>query len=74
MLFQGLLLETMSFVDALPPLKMKQWSVITLLFVDALSVRRIPAVAPQVTGSRFLLQKVRFIPRSCSLLTVLYAE
>ncbi|CAA7398542.1 unnamed protein product [Spirodela intermedia] len=54
----GRLVETMSFVDALPPFKMKQWSVITLLFVDALSVHRIPAVAPQVSGSRFLLQKI----------------
>uniref|UniRef100_A0A1D1Z564 RNA polymerase II subunit B1 CTD phosphatase RPAP2 homolog n=1 Tax=Anthurium amnicola TaxID=1678845 RepID=A0A1D1Z564_9ARAE len=54
----GHLLETMSFVDALPPFKIKQWRVIVLLFVDALSVHRIPAVSPQTISSRHLLQKV----------------
>lgn len=56
---QGLLLETMSFVDALPAFRVKQWQVIALLFVDALSVCRIPALTPHMTNRTMLLLKVR---------------
>lgn len=54
----GLLLETMSFVDALPAFRVKQWQVIALLFVDALSVCRIPALTPHMTNRTMLLLKV----------------
>lgn len=54
----GCLLDTMSFVDALPGLRMKQWQVFILLFVDALSVSRIPAIAPHLTNTRRFFQKV----------------
>ncbi|KAK1420784.1 hypothetical protein QVD17_22647 [Tagetes erecta] len=49
----GCLLETMSFVDPLPALRMKQWHVFILLFLEALSVSRIPALAPQLTNTSF---------------------
>ncbi|URD90287.1 phosphoprotein phosphatase [Musa troglodytarum] len=54
----GFLLDTMSFVDALPSLKLKQWQVIVLLFLDALSVHRLPSLASQVTNMDLLLHKV----------------
>ncbi|EYU19406.1 hypothetical protein ABFS82_02G087600 [Erythranthe guttata] len=54
----GRLLDTMSFTDALPGFRMKQWQVIALLFLDALSVSRIPALSPYMTGRRILLPKV----------------
>ncbi|XP_010271590.1 PREDICTED: putative RNA polymerase II subunit B1 CTD phosphatase RPAP2 homolog [Nelumbo nucifera] len=54
----GCLLDTMTFVEALPSLRMKQWHVIVFLFVDALSVCRMPALNPLVTSRRMLLQKV----------------
>ncbi|KAK9048141.1 hypothetical protein SSX86_032896 [Deinandra increscens subsp. villosa] len=54
----GCLLETMSFLDPLPALRMKQWHVIILLFLEALSVSRIPALAPQLTNTTSFFQKV----------------
>lgn len=48
----------MTFVDALPAFRMKQWQVIVLLFIEALSVCRIPALTPHMTNRRMLLQKV----------------
>ncbi|XP_076941059.1 putative RNA polymerase II subunit B1 CTD phosphatase RPAP2 homolog [Bidens hawaiensis] len=47
------LLETMSFVDPLPALRIKQWHVFLLLFLEALSVSRIPALAPHLTANFF---------------------
>lgn len=52
------LLDTMSFVDPLPPFRMKQWQVIVLLFIDVLSVSRIPTLTPYMTSHRALLNKV----------------
>ncbi|CAI9765249.1 unnamed protein product [Fraxinus pennsylvanica] len=52
------LLDTMSFTDPLPSFRMKQWQVIVLLFLDALSVSRIPALTQYMTGRRVLLPKV----------------
>ncbi|KAI4300605.1 hypothetical protein L6164_033961 [Bauhinia variegata] len=52
------LLETMSFMDALPALKIRQWQVVVLLFLDALSVSRIPALISYMTERRMLFQKV----------------
>lgn len=58
MLQEGLL-NTMSFIDPLPAFKVKQWQVITVLFLDALSVCRIPALTPHMTNRTMLLRKVR---------------
>ncbi|KAK9692121.1 hypothetical protein RND81_09G242200 [Saponaria officinalis] len=57
---QGLacLLDTMSFMDGLPPFRMKQWQVIVLLFIDALSVCRIPGLTPHLTSRRILIPKI----------------
>jgi len=52
--FQARLLDRMSFVYALPSFKMKQWQVIVLLFVEALSVHRLPSLGPQMTRSMLL--------------------
>lgn len=52
------LLDTMSFMDPLPPFRMKQWQLLVFLFLDALSVCRIPALTPYMTGRRILLPKV----------------
>jgi len=49
----------MSFVDALPAFRTKQWQVVALLFVDALSVCRIPSLISYMTDRRALFQKVR---------------
>ncbi|THU44653.1 hypothetical protein C4D60_Mb02t09640 [Musa balbisiana] len=54
----GCLLDTMSFVDALPSFKLEQWQVVVLLFLDALSVHRLPSLASQVTNMDLLLHKV----------------
>ncbi|KAL6577817.1 hypothetical protein OROMI_010145 [Orobanche minor] len=53
----GRLLDTMSFIDPLPAFRMKQWQVIDLLFLDALSVSRIHALTPYMVGRRNLLPK-----------------
>ncbi|KAL9262484.1 putative RNA polymerase II subunit B1 CTD phosphatase RPAP2-like protein [Drosera capensis] len=52
------LLDTMTFVDALPPFRTKQWHVIVLLFVDALTVCRLPGLQPFWTTRRMLIPKV----------------
>lgn len=57
---QGHLLDTMSFMDPIPALKMKQWQLLVLLLLDALSVCRIPALASYMTGTRVWLPKVRY--------------
>ncbi|KAD3067534.1 hypothetical protein R6Q59_018442 [Mikania micrantha] len=49
----GCLLETMSFLDPIPALRTKQWHVFLLLFLEALSVSRIPALAPQLANTSF---------------------
>ncbi|XP_022730565.1 putative RNA polymerase II subunit B1 CTD phosphatase RPAP2 homolog isoform X5 [Durio zibethinus] len=54
----GRLLDSMSFIEALPGFRMKQWQVIVLLFIDALSVSRIPALTPHMTNGRMLPHKV----------------
>lgn len=55
---QGHLLDTMSFLDPLPPFRMKQWQLIVFLFLDALSVSQIPALTPYMIDRRILLPKV----------------
>ncbi|KAG9441077.1 hypothetical protein H6P81_016931 [Aristolochia fimbriata] len=51
-------LETMSFLDALPPFKRKQWHVIVLLFLEALSISRVPSLTQQMANTREIQQKV----------------
>jgi hypothetical protein len=46
---QGRLVETMSFVGALPPLGENQWHVVVILLLDGLSVVRLPCL-----GAHFL--------------------
>ncbi|XP_028758580.1 putative RNA polymerase II subunit B1 CTD phosphatase RPAP2 homolog [Neltuma alba] len=52
------LLDTMSFMDALPAFRMRQWQVVGLLFIEALSVCKIPALIPYITDRRIFLPKV----------------
>ncbi|KAL2327325.1 hypothetical protein Fmac_020752 [Flemingia macrophylla] len=52
------LLETMSFVDAIPAFRTKEWQVVALLFLDALSVCRISAIISYMTDRRTLFHKV----------------
>ncbi|PRQ42476.1 putative protein-serine/threonine phosphatase [Rosa chinensis] len=54
----GFMLNTMSFIEALPAFRMKQWQVIALLFIEGLSVCRIPALTSRMTNRRVLIQKV----------------
>lgn len=53
----GYLIDTMSFVEALPPLRSRQWQLMVLVLLDALSVCRLPGLAPVMSDSK-LLQKV----------------
>ncbi|XP_062180420.1 putative RNA polymerase II subunit B1 CTD phosphatase RPAP2 homolog [Phragmites australis] len=53
----GYLIDTMSFVDALPSLRSRQWQVVILVLLDALSVHRLPAIFPAISNLK-LLQKV----------------
>ncbi|EPS64466.1 hypothetical protein M569_10314, partial [Genlisea aurea] len=54
----GRLLDTMSFIDPLPSLRTKQWQAIVLLFLNALSVSRIPALSKYLEDRRASIQKV----------------
>lgn len=54
----GRLLDTMTFMDALPALRTKQWQVIVLLFIDALSVCRVPVLTAHMSNRHPSLQKV----------------
>ncbi|KAI3908480.1 hypothetical protein MKX01_009282 [Papaver californicum] len=48
------LIDTMSFIDALPSFRMQQWHVIVLLFMDALSVCQIQGLSAHMTCKRKL--------------------
>ncbi|XP_057743536.1 putative RNA polymerase II subunit B1 CTD phosphatase RPAP2 homolog [Arachis stenosperma] len=52
------LLDTMSFVDPLPAFRTRQWQVVALLFIDSLSVCRIPSLTSYLTDRRPLFRKV----------------
>ncbi|XP_042009221.1 putative RNA polymerase II subunit B1 CTD phosphatase RPAP2 homolog [Salvia splendens] len=54
----GRLLDTMSFTDPIPAFRMKQWHVIVLLFLDALSVSRIPSLTQYMLSRRVVIPKV----------------
>ncbi|GJN36142.1 hypothetical protein PR202_gb24981 [Eleusine coracana subsp. coracana] len=53
----GYLIDTMSFVDALPPLRARQWQLMVLVLLDALSIHRLPALAPIMSNYK-LMQKM----------------
>ncbi|XP_066367024.1 putative RNA polymerase II subunit B1 CTD phosphatase RPAP2 homolog [Miscanthus floridulus] len=53
----GYLIDTMSFVDALPSLRSRRWQVVVLVMLDALSVHQLPALAPVFSNSK-LVQKM----------------
>lgn len=52
----GGLLETMSLTGAVPSFRLEQWLVIVLLFLDALSVARIPRIAPYISNRSKVLE------------------
>ncbi|KAJ0232364.1 putative RNA polymerase II subunit B1 CTD phosphatase RPAP2 [Hirschfeldia incana] len=52
----GSLLETMSLTGAVPSFRLEQWLVIVLLFLDALSVARIPRIAPYISNRSKVLE------------------
>ena len=60
-MMQGRLLDTMSFTDPIPAFRMKQWHVIVLLFLDALSVSRIPSLTQYMLDRRVVIPKVRHL-------------
>jgi len=53
----GYLIDTMSFFDPLPSLRSRQWQVVVLVLLDALSIHQLPALAPVVSNSK-LVQKM----------------
>ncbi|XP_039128060.1 putative RNA polymerase II subunit B1 CTD phosphatase RPAP2 homolog [Dioscorea cayenensis subsp. rotundata] len=54
----GQLLDTMSLIEAVPAFRTKQWHVIVLLFLEALSLHRLPALAQHMASRNTLLHKV----------------
>ncbi|KAJ4842332.1 hypothetical protein Tsubulata_034922 [Turnera subulata] len=52
------LLDTMSFIDAVPAFRAKQWQVIALLFLEALSISRLPALLSYMANRQMVLRKV----------------
>ncbi|KAM0954563.1 putative protein-serine/threonine phosphatase [Dioscorea sansibarensis] len=54
----GQLLDTMSLTEAVPAFRTKQWRVIVLLFLDALCLHRLPALARHMANRNTLLHKV----------------
>lgn len=49
----------MSFVEALPAFKLRQWQAIVLMFLDAFSVRRLPSLTQHLANIDVLLHKVK---------------
>ncbi|CAN1170659.1 Putative RNA polymerase II subunit B1 CTD phosphatase RPAP2 homolog [Linum perenne] len=54
----GRMLNTMTFVDAIPAFRMKQWQVVAILFLEALSICRIPALSPHMSNRRAVVHQV----------------
>ncbi|GBG75554.1 hypothetical protein CBR_g20185 [Chara braunii] len=53
----GRLIKSFSFVSPLPSLGMAQWRAVSILFVEALSIHRLPRVHEQLSRQRGLLKK-----------------
>lgn len=56
--FMGCLLDTMSFMDAIPSFKIRQWHVVVFLFIEALSVYRLPVMASHLKSRGIPLQQM----------------
>ncbi|KAF8762712.1 hypothetical protein HU200_009243 [Digitaria exilis] len=50
----GYLIDTMSFFDPLPSLRSRQWQLVVLVLLDALSIHRLPALAPVLSDSKLV--------------------
>lgn len=57
---QGRLLKTMRFVEALPPFGTKQWRMLVILLLDALSIHRLPRLGVHFSNNRTMLRQVLF--------------
>jgi hypothetical protein len=55
-MLQGRVINTMSFYEALPPFGVKQWRLVTLLLLDALSVQRLPGIV--LSNNRAIMRKL----------------
>ncbi|KAJ1691553.1 hypothetical protein LUZ63_015708 [Rhynchospora breviuscula] len=56
--YLGRLMDTMTLVEALPALRTRQWHVVVLLFLDALSVHHLPLLSSITSNRSLLLHKV----------------
>ncbi|KAJ3691878.1 hypothetical protein LUZ61_000028 [Rhynchospora tenuis] len=56
--YLGRLMDTMTFVEALPALRTRQWHVVVLLFLDALSAHHLPSLSSIISNRSLLLDKV----------------
>lgn len=56
--FMGCLLDTMSFMDAIPSFKIRQWHVIVFLFIEALSVHRLQILSTHFMSRGTQLQQI----------------
>ncbi|KAK8961899.1 hypothetical protein KSP40_PGU015211 [Platanthera guangdongensis] len=56
--FMGCLLDTMSFMDAIPSFKIRQWHVIVFLFIEALCVHRLPILSTHFMSKGPQLQQI----------------
>ncbi|KAF3340502.1 putative RNA polymerase II subunit B1 CTD phosphatase RPAP2 isoform X1 [Carex littledalei] len=56
--YLGRLMDTMTFSEALPALRTRQWHVVVLLFLDALSVHHLPSLSSVMANRSLLIHKV----------------
>ncbi|KAL0909892.1 hypothetical protein M5K25_020801 [Dendrobium thyrsiflorum] len=63
--FMDCLLNTMSFMDAIPSFKIRQWQVIILLFIEALSVHRLLVLAPHLMSRGTQLKQAEYSHYQC---------
>jgi hypothetical protein len=59
---QGRLMDTMTFAEALPALRTRQWHVVVMLFLDALSVHHLPSISSIMANRSLQLHKVNLDP------------
>lgn len=50
----------MRFVEALPPFGTKQWRMLVILLLDALSIHRLPRLGVHFSNNRTMLRQVLF--------------
>ncbi|XP_078168450.1 putative RNA polymerase II subunit B1 CTD phosphatase RPAP2 homolog [Carex rostrata] len=56
--YLGRLMDTMTFSEALPALRTRQWHVVVVLFLDALSVHHLPSLSSVMANRSLLIHKV----------------